>query len=174
MVRSWDRTCGAAPGDGRAPEAVVHSVFYDAVRCSFFFQAEDGIRDKLVTGVQTCALPICRAGPPRPPTTGGRPPPRSPGRTGALRAGGRGGARSVAGRCRARWRRWRGRGRAPGVPGGRLRGGPRRWWSRRSILGKRPGLPYLTMIVDKQSLCARVGSAVKTPAELTQLFRAQG
>src|SRR2546425_9510012 len=25
----------------------------------FFFQAEDGIRDKLVTGVQTCALPIC-------------------------------------------------------------------------------------------------------------------
>src|SRR2546425_8886352 len=24
----------------------------------FFFQAEDGIRDKLVTGVQTCALPI--------------------------------------------------------------------------------------------------------------------
>src|SRR2546425_4910129 len=26
----------------------------------FFFQAEDGIRDKLVTGVQTCALPICK------------------------------------------------------------------------------------------------------------------
>src|SRR6266536_5294103 len=26
----------------------------------FFFQAEDGIRDPLVTGVQTCALPICR------------------------------------------------------------------------------------------------------------------
>src|SRR5207244_10223265 len=25
-----------------------------------FFQAEDGIRDDLVTGVQTCALPICR------------------------------------------------------------------------------------------------------------------
>src|SRR5258708_30422964 len=25
----------------------------------FFFQAEDGIRDDLVTGVQTCALPIC-------------------------------------------------------------------------------------------------------------------
>src|SRR2546422_2830336 len=32
----------------------------------FFFQAEDGIRDVAVTGVQTCALPICgqfRAGP---------------------------------------------------------------------------------------------------------------
>src|SRR5687767_15923046 len=28
--------------------------------CYFFFQAEDGIRDKLVTGVQTCALPISR------------------------------------------------------------------------------------------------------------------
>src|SRR2546425_9605816 len=27
-------------------------------RLFFFFQAEDGIRDKLVTGVQTCALPI--------------------------------------------------------------------------------------------------------------------
>ena len=27
------------------------------IKC-FFFQAEDGIRDRLVTGVQTCALPI--------------------------------------------------------------------------------------------------------------------
>src|SRR2546429_6302394 len=26
---------------------------------TFFFQAEDGIRDVAVTGVQTCALPIC-------------------------------------------------------------------------------------------------------------------
>src|SRR5258708_29951508 len=37
----------------------------------FFFQAEDGIRDDLVTGVQTCALPIShfptmRSGVPRP------------------------------------------------------------------------------------------------------------
>src|SRR5215216_7473584 len=30
--------------------------------CFFFFQAEDGIRDDLVTGVQTCALPIFAAG----------------------------------------------------------------------------------------------------------------
>src|SRR2546425_5128868 len=29
---------------------------------TFFFQAEDGIRDKLVTGVQTCALPIYYTG----------------------------------------------------------------------------------------------------------------
>src|SRR5206468_6928832 len=27
-----------------------------------FFQAEDGIRDLIVTGVQTCALPICEPG----------------------------------------------------------------------------------------------------------------
>src|SRR5699024_11265842 len=27
-------------------------------RCVSFFQAEDGIRDRNVTGVQTCALPI--------------------------------------------------------------------------------------------------------------------
>src|SRR5207249_3669996 len=30
--------------------------------CFFFFQAEDGIRDRNVTGVQTCALPIYRDG----------------------------------------------------------------------------------------------------------------
>src|SRR5690348_18511653 len=29
----------------------------------FFFQAEDGIRDGRVTGVQTCALPICYKSP---------------------------------------------------------------------------------------------------------------
>src|SRR2546426_8863073 len=31
----------------------------------FFFQAEDGIRDYKVTGVQTCALPICCCPPER-------------------------------------------------------------------------------------------------------------
>ena len=39
----------------------VSGLFLIAVRSwslDFFFQAEDGIRDKLVTGVQTCALPI--------------------------------------------------------------------------------------------------------------------
>src|SRR5258708_14164270 len=30
----------------------------DLLGLIFFFQAEDGIRDDLVTGVQTCALPI--------------------------------------------------------------------------------------------------------------------
>src|SRR5437867_7432243 len=32
----------------------------DIVLLFFFVQAEDGIRDRTVTGVQTCALPICR------------------------------------------------------------------------------------------------------------------
>src|SRR5690606_7635495 len=43
-------------------------------------QAEDGIRDFHVTGVQTCALPISprRRPPPRPPRR--RPPPRPPSR----------------------------------------------------------------------------------------------
>src|SRR5688500_20276820 len=36
----------------------------------FFFQAEDGIRDYKVTGVQTCALPICL--PARPGSCGDR------------------------------------------------------------------------------------------------------
>ena len=30
---------------------------YTSMLCDFFFQAEDGIRDYKVTGVQTCALP---------------------------------------------------------------------------------------------------------------------
>ena len=37
---------------------VVFIVIRLAIRCIFFFQAEDGIRDHCVTGVQTCALPI--------------------------------------------------------------------------------------------------------------------
>src|SRR5207237_1612194 len=33
-------------------------LLYDFICFFFFFQAEDGIRDSSVTGVQTCALPI--------------------------------------------------------------------------------------------------------------------
>src|SRR3712207_7304729 len=36
-------------------------ISYTIVSFFFFFQAEDGIRDIGVTGVQTCALPICGA-----------------------------------------------------------------------------------------------------------------
>src|SRR5256885_9363693 len=55
----------------------------------FFFQAEDGIRDYKVTGVQTCALPISQPRhalglAPRERTGGGRPP-RAPGRGPASR-----------------------------------------------------------------------------------------
>src|SRR5947208_28631 len=64
----------------------------------FFFQAEDGIRDDLVTGVQTCALPISRG-------TGRRRGRRSrrrrpPGR--ATRAG-RSEERRVGKECRSGW-----------------------------------------------------------------------
>src|SRR5699024_11287802 len=37
----------------------------DTAVSTFFFQAEDGIRDRNVTGVQTCALPICPVAVPR-------------------------------------------------------------------------------------------------------------
>src|SRR6202789_3554403 len=49
--RSDTRLCKerAAPGVRLLPELSV---------LLFFFQAEDGIRDAVVTGVQTCALPI--------------------------------------------------------------------------------------------------------------------
>src|SRR5256885_14077742 len=36
--------------------------YWSSERCIFFFQAEDGIRDYKVTGVQTCALPILCCG----------------------------------------------------------------------------------------------------------------
>src|SRR3989441_401194 len=39
-------------------QALTSLVVHTTVVFFFFFQAEDGIRDKLVTGVQTCALPI--------------------------------------------------------------------------------------------------------------------
>src|SRR5437879_11994119 len=37
---------------------ILSSLFFSVF--FFFFQAEDGIRDTSVTGVQTCALPLCR------------------------------------------------------------------------------------------------------------------
>src|SRR5438132_5459032 len=45
-------------------------VVFRVLRAFFFFQAEDGIRDHCVTGVQTCALPsIVAAGHPGAPPT---------------------------------------------------------------------------------------------------------
>src|SRR5260221_9015051 len=37
--------------------------FFICISFFFFFQAEDGIRDHCVTGVQTCALPISTPAP---------------------------------------------------------------------------------------------------------------
>src|SRR5256885_4109971 len=90
----------------------------------FFFQAEDGIRDYKVTGVQTCALPIFgeqllahlaadpRPGPGRPPTgpthpTPTHPPSNPPGggptEPTKTRTAVRSEERRVGKECRSRW-----------------------------------------------------------------------
>src|SRR2546429_2117233 len=54
---------GGGGGDDRArrgSERLRGAALVFVVRVFFFFQAEDGIRDVAVTGVQTCALPIFR------------------------------------------------------------------------------------------------------------------
>src|SRR5207244_5340313 len=85
----------------------------------FFFQAEDGIRDDLVTGVQTCALPIyavvwwwtpARRGP----RLAGADDVRRgcarrhqrPGRAGASPSKTRSEERRVGKECRSRWARY--------------------------------------------------------------------
>src|SRR5271167_1575211 len=52
MAGCWPRPTGM--------EATTSTMSTPASNC-LFFQAEDGIRDRNVTGVQTCALPISRA-----------------------------------------------------------------------------------------------------------------
>src|SRR2546430_7616232 len=51
-----------AVANGRRKVTAVHKAnimkLSDGLFLDFFFQAEDGIRDLTVTGVQTCALPI--------------------------------------------------------------------------------------------------------------------
>src|SRR5256885_10492619 len=42
----------------RGMRIITHIAIVEYVILFFFFQAEDGIRDYKVTGVQTCALPI--------------------------------------------------------------------------------------------------------------------
>src|SRR5207237_6753489 len=108
----------------------------------FFFQAEDGIRDSSVTGVQTCALPIC-GWPPAPTTTPAghpgcrcsrwrwRPATRLPRRD--RRAGGR---RDVR-RGQLRGREGGGEGREGGSGGGGRRRGRRTSEQRRSRLRRR-------------------------------------
>src|SRR5947207_7491282 len=50
MYRRFDRV-GLSRDDSHDKDTFIYV---------FFFQAEDGIRDHCVTGVQTCALPISR------------------------------------------------------------------------------------------------------------------
>src|SRR3989442_8902165 len=87
----------------------------------FFFQAEDGIRDADVTGVQTCALPICQLVPRRSrachagsscpcivigTTTAGRNAarrPRNPGSATPITVNGRSEERRVGEEGRSRW-----------------------------------------------------------------------
>src|SRR2546430_3223404 len=49
------RSCNACSAENRM---CIDNVVYIYLASFFFFQAEDGIRDLTVTGVQTCALPI--------------------------------------------------------------------------------------------------------------------
>src|SRR5437773_3058636 len=46
------------PPEGSLRPHTFYTLFGLVAACVFFFQAEDGIRDRDVTGVQTCALPI--------------------------------------------------------------------------------------------------------------------
>src|SRR5436190_17317636 len=47
--------------DSKSDMIIVNVNMVNAKNEPFFFQAEDGIRDHCVTGVQTCALPICQS-----------------------------------------------------------------------------------------------------------------
>src|SRR5690349_25033456 len=71
----------------------------------FFFQAEDGIRDLYVTGVQTCALPIWSPGAASP-MTAAYPSPSTTGTSGPLTSSwtpSRSEERRVGKECRSRW-----------------------------------------------------------------------
>src|SRR2546429_6999893 len=62
-VSNFDNATGFQIFGGYNFPAIVRNFYVDAEAGymdtgKFFFQAEDGIRDVAVTGVQTCALPI--------------------------------------------------------------------------------------------------------------------
>src|SRR5438094_465512 len=70
MVMMFQIACGglrwkyvlARLGTPLATAEALRLFYISAFFNTFFFQAEDGIRDRTVTGVQTCALPIYLAG----------------------------------------------------------------------------------------------------------------
>src|SRR5256886_13310872 len=116
-----------------------------AYRIFFFFQAEDGIRDLTVTGVQTCALPIFRQ-------------PRAARLLGAQHISGTGDRPGSAAPGRGRRPRHRGRGGRAGrrhYGGGRARPGARARQPRRVLVQGERGagilampISYLTRIVE--------------------------
>src|SRR5690348_17804769 len=59
-ISGGDETCMF--GSSREMEALAEAIVVRRLIAFFFFQAEDGIRDGRVTGVQTCALPILAFG----------------------------------------------------------------------------------------------------------------
>src|SRR5437016_36977 len=62
--RAWPEAA-AVLGDSKGGDVAVGArgiIALITIGGAFFFQAEDGIRDWSVTGVQTCALPICAPG----------------------------------------------------------------------------------------------------------------
>src|SRR6266545_3460103 len=142
----------------------------------FFFQAEDGIRDKLVTGVQTCALPIYRPGSLVGPGGGG---------DGAGIPGGAGGHLTV-GRCLPGPRPVRlGDPRGGGRPRGRRRllGGPHRRWSglvtplaRLPLAPDQAGsaLPCLAGAVLLAALAANPGAASGVASGIARRIRRPG
>src|SRR5258708_14771479 len=81
----------------------------DRIPSFFFFQAEDGIRDDLVTGVQTCALPISGQSPGATPLEGVLDNARFRGRIGGSSGDSgtplppRSEERRVGKECRSRW-----------------------------------------------------------------------
>src|SRR2546430_6964111 len=99
-----------------------HFNFVTLLICFFFFQAEDGIRDLTVTGVQTCALPIYhrRADPVRCPSrrrrARGGPPGRHLGVRAAQTSVGPPGRRRRARRRGGERRHWRRLQRPRGLP----------------------------------------------------------
>src|SRR5215469_7334840 len=89
-------------------QVVLLDEFQDTIHAHLFLQAEVGIRGLYVTGVQTCALPICAR--PTPAATGRLQPPGRPGGplSTPLAAGAaarRSEERRVGKECRSRWSR---------------------------------------------------------------------
>src|SRR6266513_1783058 len=58
LVVTFSLGTGAVGTAVAADQALAKILALDQVDVFFFFQAEDGIRDRNVNGVQTCALPI--------------------------------------------------------------------------------------------------------------------